>query len=183
MFFLTRGARTGLLFSMTLLFAPAYLTTAFAEGPTYKVEAFDPDMVQAFAKARAGLDHFLAIWRNRPAGAEGFSVKIGLRDTPGDPGYAIVQPLADPPGPVEWFWTRNLRTEGDGFVAEINNDAEDLHNISAGQTIHFVRADIGDWMYQQNGKIIGNATACPALAHATPEVRRQMKEQFGLGCE
>ncbi len=40
------------------------------------------------------------------------------------------------------------------------------HNVTMGQTIHFTRADIGDWMYFQNGKIIGNATACPALAHA-----------------
>ena len=38
-------------------------------------------------------------------------------------------------------------------------------------------------MYLQDGKIVGNATACPALAHASAEERRQMKEQYGLDCD
>jgi uncharacterized protein YegJ (DUF2314 family) len=139
-------------------------------------------MNAAFAHAAAGLDGFFAMWRNPPPGAEGFSVKIGLTDAPGAPGYAIVRPGMSAPGQVEWFWTHNLRGEGVGFSAQIGNDAEELHNVSIGQTVHFVRQDIGDWMYFQNGKIIGNATACPALAHASAEERRQMKEQYGLEC-
>jgi len=38
-------------------------------------------------------------------------------------------------------------------------------------------------MYLENGRVIGNATACPALAHASAEERRQMKEQYGLACD
>jgi uncharacterized protein YegJ (DUF2314 family) len=48
--------------------------------------------------------------------------------------------------------------------------------------IHFTRKDIGDWMYLKDGKIIGDATACPALAHSSAEDRKQMEEQFGLVC-
>jgi uncharacterized protein YegJ (DUF2314 family) len=171
----------------------AALLLALCQGPAFandpnpvpKVPKGDPAMTAAFAHAAAGLDEFFAKWRNPPAGAERFSVKIGLMDTPGAPGYAIVRPDRDSgaAGFVEWFWTNNLRVDGTGFSAQISNDAEDLRNVSFGQVIHFARQDIGDWMYFQNGKIVGNATACPALAHASAEERRQMKEQYGLACE
>src|ERR1700722_1849524 len=139
--------------------------------PVPKVPKGDPAMTAAFARAAAGLDEFFAKWRNPPVGAERFSVKIGLTDTPGAPGF------------VEWFWTNHLRAEATGFSAQLSNEAESLHNVSFGQTIHFARQDIGDWMYFQNGKIVGNATACPALAHASAEERRQMKEEYGLACD
>ncbi|HLW90568.1 MAG TPA: DUF2314 domain-containing protein [Roseiarcus sp.] len=163
----------------------AVSTLAFAQdpNPAPKVPKGDPAMIAAFAKAAVSLDEFFAKWRNPPPGAEGFSVKIGLMDAVGAPGYAIVRPGSFPPNFVEWFWTRDLRADGAGFVAELGNAPEDLRDVSMGQTIHFTRQDIGDWMYFQNGKIIGNATACPALAHASTEERRQMKEQYGLVCE
>ncbi|WP_158815659.1 DUF2314 domain-containing protein [Methylocapsa sp. S129] len=140
-------------------------------------------MSAAFAHAATGLDDFFAKWRHPPKGAQRFSVKIGLMDVPGAPGYALVRPDAFPAGQVEWFWMHDLRADGAGFSAQIGNDAEELHNVSFGQTIRFTRQDIGDWTYFQNGKIIGNATACPALAHASAEERRQMKEQYGLNCD
>jgi uncharacterized protein YegJ (DUF2314 family) len=150
--------------------------------PVPKVPKGDPAMNAAFAKAAAGLDGFFEKMRNPPKGAERFSVKIGLADTAGAPGYAIVRPGAGA-GFVEWFWTNHIRADGAGFSGQIANDPEDIHNIAMGQTIHFTRADIGDWMYFQDGKIVGNATACPALAHASAEERRQMKQQYGLDCE
>jgi uncharacterized protein YegJ (DUF2314 family) len=162
--------------------APAFANDA---NPVPKVPKGDAAMEAAFARAAGGLDGFFAKWRNPPRGAEHFSVKIGLADTPGQPGYALVRPDADAAsaGPIEWFWTNNLRADGDAYTAELNNDAEDLHNVAFGQVIHFSRSDIGDWIYYQNGKIIGNATACPALAHASAAERRQMKEQYGLDCD
>jgi uncharacterized protein YegJ (DUF2314 family) len=148
-----------------------------------KVPKGDPAMSAAFARAAATLDDFFAKWRNPPPGAEGFSVKIGLMDVAAAPGYAIVKPDSDVVAPVEWFWTDALKQEGAGFVAEIGNRADMLRNVSGGETVHFTRQDIGVWMYFQDGKIVGNATACPALAHATAEERREMKEQYGIDCD
>lgn len=166
-----------------LLAASALSGAAFAgdPNPVPLVPKGDPAMSAAFARAAATLDGFLAKWRDPPPGAEGFSVKIGLIDTPGAPGYAVVRPGA--PGAIEWFWADSLRVDGAAFSARLANDAERVHGVSLGQTIRFTREDIGDWMYWQDGKIVGNATACPALAHATAEERRQMKEQYGLDCD
>jgi uncharacterized protein YegJ (DUF2314 family) len=51
--------------------------------------------------------------------------------------------------------------------------------------MQFVRKtpDSRDWMYFLNRRMVGNATACPALAHASPEERRIMREQYGLVCD
>lgn len=151
--------------------------------PVPRVPRGDPAMAAAFARAAASFEDFLARWRRPPAGAELFSVKIGLRDTPDAPGYAVVPPPAQVDGPVEWFWVSGLRRVGDGFAAEIDNDAELLHNVRHGATIHFGRQDIADWTYFQNGKVVGNFTACPALAHASAAERRDMKERFGIDCD
>ncbi len=153
--------------------------------PIPKVPKGDPAMSAAFARAASGLDGFFAKLRDPPPGAQRFSVKIGLKDSPGEPGYTIVRPdlAASADGRVEWFWVNTLRPEGAGFSAKIANDPDWLHNVAFGQTIRFARQDIGDWMYFQDGKIVGNATACPALAHASAEERREMKEKYGLQCE
>lgn len=156
---------------------------ALDANPVPRVPKADPAMSAALAHAAATLNEFLAKWRNPPAGAEGFSVKIGLMDIATAPGYAIVSPDSGVSDPVEWFWTDSLRQDGEGFVAEIGNKADMLRNVSGGETVHFTRQDIGDWMYLQNGKIVGNATACPALAHASAEERREMKEQYGIDCD
>jgi uncharacterized protein YegJ (DUF2314 family) len=156
---------------------------AIDPNPVPNVPKGDPAMAAAFTRAAASLDRFLAVWRNPPPGAEGFSVKIGLKDTSNAPGYAIVRPGEPTAGMVEWFWMHDLRAVGAGFAAEIDNDAGSLHHVTKGWTIRFTRRDIGDWMYFQNGKIIGNATACPALARASAEERKQIKERYGIDCE
>ncbi|MGD0184578.1 MAG: DUF2314 domain-containing protein [Roseiarcus sp.] len=175
-------ARTKIGMSTALLSALLVAGIALAgdPNPVPKVPTGDPAMIAAFAHAAAGLDGFFADWRKPPPRAERFSVKIGLIDTPDAPGYAVVRPGAA--GAIEWFWTKELRVDGAGFSARLANDPDRLRNVSFGQTVHFSREDIGDWMYWRDGKIVGNATACPALAHATAEERRQMKEQYGLDC-
>jgi uncharacterized protein YegJ (DUF2314 family) len=183
------GARASFAFpffaAILLALSPSGLAFAQDPNPVPKVPKADPAMTAAFARAAAGLDGFFAKLSNPPAGAQRFSVKIGLSDTRADPGYAIVRPdkAATMPGPVEWFWVNTLRHDGAGFSGKIGNDADALHNVSFGQTIHFAKEDIGDWMYFQNGKIVGNATACPALAHASADERREMKEKYGLECD
>jgi len=179
------GARSAARIAALLLLISLLSGIAFADdpNPVPKVPKGDAAMMNAFARAAAGLDGFLTKWRDPPPGAKRFSVKIGLMDATDPPGYAIVRPGVVVRGQVEWFWTHGLRADGAGFAAELGNDPESLRNVTLGQTVHFTRQDIGDWIYFWDGKIIGNATACPALAHASPQERRQMKEHYGLACD
>lgn len=151
--------------------------------PTIPVPTGDAAMSAAFAKARAGVDDFLARLRNPPAGSSAFSVKIGLIDTQTGPGFAIVRP--DQPGEtkVEWFWISHLREVDGGYEGLIDNEPESIRNIHDHQIIRFVTDDIGDWMYLQNGRIVGNATLCPELVYAPESDRQMMRDRFGVVCE
>jgi uncharacterized protein YegJ (DUF2314 family) len=159
------------------------LALAKDPNPVPVVPHGDAAMSAAFARAAATLDDFLAAWRAPPPGAKGFAVKIGLMDAPAVPGYVVVRPDSQRSGIVEWFWASDLKVEGDGFSARLGDEPESLSNVVYGQRVHFARADIGDWMYWRDGKIVGNATACPALARASAEERRRMKEDYGIDCE
>jgi len=168
-----------------LVFA-ATLGAAQAEDatPSVKVPLRDPAMATAFAKAASTLDEFLVKWRDPPAGSKYFTVKIGIQDTATPPGYSLVLPGAgEGDDKIEWFWTAGLSEEGSGFSALLSNEPETVHNVKNGQMIHFERRHIGDWMYVQNGKIVGNATACPALAHASAAERKDAMDGYGLNCE
>jgi len=180
------GAGLKLRIAAALLLAAIGSAPALAgdPNPVPNVPKGDPAMLAAFARAAASLDDFFAKWRKPPAGSERFVVKIGLADSASPPGYVVIRPGAPGPGgPVEWFWAGDLHEEGSGFSAQLGNDPDGLRNVSFGQVVHFARQDIGDWMYFQNGKIVGNATACPALAHASAAERRQMKKEYGLACD
>lgn len=142
----------------------------------------DAAMQAAFAKARAGFDGFLALLAHPPRGAANFAVKIGLVDAPGG-GCSIVRPGQDYVGRAEFFWVSNLSRSNDGFSGQISNDPESVHCARLGDPLRFVREDVADWTYVQDGKIKGNATACPALAHASEQERRRMALDYGLLCD
>jgi len=141
----------------------------------------DEAMTAAFAKAAASLDEFLAKWRNPPPNAENFGVKIGVVDSNDEPGFAVIEPNARPASRVEYLWVTNLKEDSNGFAARVANEVEYLDNVKLGDVVHFKRSHVADWMYVQDGKIVGNATVCPALAHASAEEKREMKEA-GIVC-
>jgi len=166
-------------------FVAVFSSSAFSGGPSpvTSVPEQDPAMSAAFARAAASLDDFLSKWRNPPPDAEEFMVKVGLTDSSKAPGYTVIRPGDTADTQVEFFWMGNLKEEGEGFSAQVANIVEYLRNVHPHDTVHFKRSDIADWMYFRDGKIVGNATACPALAHASAAERREMKERYGLVCE
>ena len=154
---------------------------AQTKNPAPLVPTGDPAMAAAFERARLGLDGFLAKLRQPPAGSEGFSIKVGLVDAPGG-AVGVVHPGASDRGFVEYFWIGDLSETASGFEGRIANKPENIRNAVAGARLAFSRADVADWMYFQDGKIVGNATACPALAHASAQEREYMRQQYGLVC-
>ena len=52
-----------------------------------------------------------------------------------------------------------------------------------GQVIEFSESEIVDWLYTENGKMIGNFTACALLKREPPDQLEAMKKQYGLSCD
>src|SRR5688572_27462758 len=83
----TRSTAT-LLLATALALLPAFaigkepakggFTAKAANDEVHVVEHDDPEMAAAVVRARASLDEFLAAWRQPPAGAVDFAVKVGI---------------------------------------------------------------------------------------------------------
>ena len=133
----------------------------------YHAEDEDADMQRAFEQAGRGLQGFLATWRSPPSDASDFAVKVGLKA--GDD--------------TEYFWISPFREEGEGFKGVLNNQPRMVKNVAMGDEISFARAEIVDWLYYSNGKMVGNFTACAMLRREKESDRIEFEKRFGLRCE
>jgi uncharacterized protein YegJ (DUF2314 family) len=129
----------------------------------------DPAMRAAFAKARAGLDGFLAQLDKPPPGTSLYAVKIGIRD--GEK--------------TEYFWLTELTRSGDRLFGRLNNTPRSVKTVHEGQALTFSRDEIRDWMYIDDGRqrMVGNFTLCALLTKESPKSAADMKRATGLVCD
>lgn len=129
----------------------------------------DPAMRTAFAKARAGLDGFLALLDKPAPDTRLYSVKIAIRD-----------------GNVnEFFWLTDLTRNGDRFLGRLNNTPRSVKTVHEGQMLTFSREEIRDWMYVDDARqrMVGNFTLCALLTKESPKSAADMKRATGLVCD
>jgi uncharacterized protein YegJ (DUF2314 family) len=126
----------------------------------------DPTMAAAMQKARDSLDGFLKLAATPPAGAQGFSVKVALRDG----------------NNAEYFWITPFTPKGDAFTGKLNNSPRNVRrDMKLGDTLTFTKAEIVDWMYINKAGMKGNYTACALMK--SPKDRAAFKQRFGLDCD
>jgi len=133
---------------------------------TYRVVAGDRDLQQAFSQARSSLDAFLSQWQNPSPEQSGFAVKVAITEGNNS----------------EFFWITPFQETSDGYTGAINNHPEVVTSIRFGDRILFKRAQIVDWLYFDNRKMVGNYTAC-AILKREPAQLREFQEEFGLDCD
>src|SRR5262245_50866913 len=137
---------------------------AFAQSDTLiTVPNKDPEMAAAIAKARTSLPAFWKSFDHPGPGEENFSLKVAIKDG------------AD----VEHFWLIDVAREGDKIAGTINNEPGIVSNVENGERYEFTEADISDWLFMRNGKMVGNETMRPLLKrmpNATAEEYRAMYE-------
>ncbi|WP_322517802.1 DUF2314 domain-containing protein [Rhodopseudomonas palustris] len=132
-----------------------------------RVQHGDPEMAAAIAKARAGLDDFLAR-ADHPAGNQrDFSIKVKV-------------PLRDG---SEFLWLRPFVRDGDGFIGRVVNIPRNIANLKYGDRLAFERKDIADWSYKQDDRVIGNFTACVLIAREPADQRAAFRARYGIDCE
>mgnify|MGYP001827987134 CR=1 FL=1 len=106
------------------------------------VESGDEGMEAAMDHARSLLPHFWKTYSTRTRGEEGFSLKVRVEDD----------------GAVEYFWATDVVRDGDTISGTINNEPAVVSSVSLGQRIQFGEADISDWLYIRENKMVGNYT-------------------------
>jgi uncharacterized protein YegJ (DUF2314 family) len=127
----------------------------------------DPAMQLALKRARETRSEFLVLVRAPRPTIVTTAVKIAVHE--GDV--------------TEYLWLDSLYVQGDHFVGTIDNTPRLVHSVSLGQAIAFQENEIVDWFYVENGKMVGNFTACAMLKREPPDQAEDFKKEFGLTCE
>jgi uncharacterized protein YegJ (DUF2314 family) len=116
----------------------------------------DAEMTAAIAKAREALPQFWQTFEKQDQGESGFALKLKVTDARG----------------TEHFWVTNLERNDGKMMGTVNNDPQTVASVKLGQRVEIREADISDWLYLRDGKIVGNHTLKPLLcSHAAGGLR------------
>lgn len=135
------------------LFAwPGALAAKDPTDRTTNVDSADAEMNAAIAKARSLLPHFWQTFAAPKRGETDFCLKLRVTDTHG----------------TEHFWLTDLARKDGKIFGTINNDPETVKSIKLGQRVEVPEADISDWLYFREGKMVGNYTVRVLFKSMTP---------------
>jgi uncharacterized protein YegJ (DUF2314 family) len=132
-----------------------------------RVKTTDPDMNAAFRKAQKSLKEFLVLVRDPRPSITSYAVKIGILDR----------------GATEYFWISRFVQQDGMLIGRIDNTPRSVTNVREGQKISFEESDVVDWLYRENGKMVGNFTACALIKKETPKQAEAFKKEYGLNCD
>jgi uncharacterized protein YegJ (DUF2314 family) len=140
--------------ALWLLMATGFMPAAASDDDhVVMVSKNDPEMNAAIAKARASLGTFWQQYKSPSKGVSDFSLKVRIADSNG----------------VEYFWLVDIKRNGTRYSGIINNDPEIVKSVRLDQRYSFAEADIADWLFMRNDKMVGNATARVLMKRVPPE--------------
>lgn len=115
----------------------------------------DPRMNAAMNKARSTVKVFIAALKSPRAGQSGFSIKMEFTDG----------------GKKEYMWLAPVTFDGTKFTGTLNNEPEVVKSVKMGQKATATPDKISDWMYIENGKLVGGETLRALRAAMPPDER------------
>jgi len=117
--------------------------------PVIDVNSANAEMNAAIAKGRATLPTF---WASYDA------------PKPSESGHSLKVRFPNPKNDGEHIWIAEVTKTADGrYSGRFGNVPRDLPGKKAGDAVEFKEADISDWMFTRNGKIVGGETIKPLL--------------------
>ena len=147
--YLSKRLKTVLLIALTAIAVLGMSTHRAAAETVIDVPNGDSEMAAAVAKARASLPLFWASYE-APKPSEG--------------GHSLKVRFPYPPNNGEHIWMAEVRKLADGlYSGRFANAPVHLPGKHVGDLVSFREADISDWMFMRNGKIVGGETIRPML--------------------
>ena len=123
----------------------SWLTACSRRDKVVNVEHDDLEMVAAIAKAQSTLPQFWQIFDKPERGESKFALKVRITDKKG----------------TEHFWANDIERRDGKTMGTINNDPNIVASVKLGDRIEIPEADISDWLYMRDGKMVGNETLKP----------------------
>lgn len=132
------------------------------EDKVINVAPDDAEMNAAIAKARTTLPEFWKVFEKPEHGENGFSLKVRITDKRG----------------AEHFWVTDIQRQDGKIMGTINNDPEVVASVKMGQRIEVPDADISDWLYMRDDKMVGNETVRPLLKRMPADEANKIKSML-----
>ena len=129
-------------------------------GGVMMVKDDDPEMGAAMAKARETLPQFISALQLPSPAQSDFTIKVGFTDG----------------GDTEYMWVTPVTYDGTKFNGKLDNQPVQVRNVKHGDPVSVEPARVADWMYVEDGKLVGGYTLRILRDRMTPEQRRKYDE-------
>jgi uncharacterized protein YegJ (DUF2314 family) len=128
-----------------------------------EVPAADASLQMATQEAQRSLDHFTAAVQHPGSRQSNFQVKLAVEDG-------------------HYVWLNQVEFDG-ALSGVLGLDAAGLHPAGPGARVTVPARDVEDWMYAEDGKLVGGFSLRAIRARLTGEPRRTFEEGVGLRFE
>lgn len=128
------------------------------------IEKSDPGMAQAIAQARGTISDFLSALQSPKGNQSGFAVKYPFGGN----------------SATEHMWVSEVSYDGSVLRGVLNNHPKDLQRLKAGQPVEVSPAHISDWMYVEDGRLVGGYTLRVMVRSYSAEEKRALEESLGF---
>src|SRR5215469_6462755 len=113
-----------------------------SDDPIYRVDSGDKEMNGAMDQARKSIQQFITALQSPKANQSAFSIKKEYKQGK----------------EAEYFWIVDVTFDGKNFHGKVDNDPEIVKNVKLGDEAIIGKDEISDWMFVENGKLVGGYT-------------------------
>jgi uncharacterized protein YegJ (DUF2314 family) len=133
----------------------------------YQVPKNNAAMHLAVQEARKTIKTFIAALKQPGPGQQDFELK--KRFVQGDQ--------------VEHIWLSNVKIVGNHFEGQIDNQPRKIGGLKLGQVVSVKRNEISDWLYIDNGTLVGGYTVRAHYNELTPQQKQEFDREadFKIG--
>lgn len=130
---------------------------AKTDDPVTKVLSEDSEMNAAIKTAQTSLTNFIAIFSAPATNQKYFLIKARFTDK----------------DVAEHIWVADLRYDGKVFYGVIANEPQDIPSLRFKQPVEVQFPQITDWMYVEDGKLVGGFTSRVLRNRKSEQERRE----------
>ena len=135
--------------------------------PMYDISDDDAQIERAERRARRTVGTFITALRSPGPGQGSFQVKkTFVRE-----------------GVVEHIWLADVTIKGRRFVGKVDNKPEKIAGVNLGDQESVNPDEIDDWLYVDNGRMVGGYTVRALFAELSPQEQQDFEKQTGFRIE
>ncbi|MEZ6095416.1 MAG: DUF2314 domain-containing protein [Pirellulaceae bacterium] len=124
----------------------------------------DEEMNEALETAQKSIAKFIDALVSPRSSQNHFSIKVGFSDDNGN----------------EYFWLNDVRYLDGKFFGTIANSPETVQSVFYGMPVELSRDEAADWMFVENGRLVGGYTTRVMYDRLSPKERQMYDENAGF---